>query len=261
METEKIVVVKKSTLLESLLKRHTTTSQARFYLESAGQSYEFYQQDHKNYHENLKEVVRNIPRTIRTQTIDKDDLSMFKFSNKDLVVAFGDDGLLVNLAKYVGNQPIIFVNADEKRFDGVLATCTTKEFQKALEEKLQDKTYLESLTMAEANLNNGETFYALNDLFIGKKTHVSAKYDIKHNGKEEYQSSSGIVVSTGTGSTGWLTSFATWCKEVCEKEFPYAVPFSRESDSLIFTVREPFPTKSHSSGNFFSKYSISHISF
>ena len=98
--------------------------------------------------------------------------------------------------------------------------------------------------MAEAKLDNGQYIYALNDIFIGRKTHVSARYSIVHNGFEEKHSSSGIIVSTGTGSTGWLTSILTGAKVIAaSNSLSIKVPFPRNSEYLVFAVREPFPTR------------------
>jgi len=55
--------------------------------------------------------------------------------------------------------------------------------------------------MARARLNDGQELLALNDLFIGRRTHVSARYALRVGDYVEDQSSSGIIVSTGAGST------------------------------------------------------------
>ena len=204
MEPNKIVVVKRQTPLEELLIRHSTTSQAKFYLETAGHSYEAYETAHSIYKEGLKKIITTLPQKFRTQLIDKQELATFQFGEKDLVVIVGDDGLLVNVAKYVGEQPVISVNPDEQRFDGVLASCNVYEFPKVFKETLEGKADMQSLTMAEAKLDNGQVIRALNDLFVGRKTHISARYSLEYKGMKERQSSSGIIISTGTGSTGWF---------------------------------------------------------
>ena len=65
------------------------------------------------------------------------------------------------------------------------------------------------MTMAQAELNDGQRLLAVNDLFVGARTHVSARYRLRHEGREEDQSSSGLIVSTGAGSTGWYRSILT----------------------------------------------------
>src|SRR3989344_4654663 len=206
MEIDKIVVVKRHTPLEELLVRHSTASQAKFYLGAAGHSYDAYLAAHDAYKNSLAETLAHIPAGLRTQVVDKKDLPTLQFGDKNLVVVVGDDGLLVNVAKYIGIQPVIAVNPDEKRFDGVLASCNVRNFQYTLQRVLEDRAEVQYLTMAEARLDDGQIIRALNDLFIGRRTHVSARYEIEYGGRQERQSSSGIIVSTGTGSTGWMTS-------------------------------------------------------
>src|SRR5437762_9393623 len=65
------------------------------------------------------------------------------------------------------------------------------------------------ITMAKAALNNGQALHAVNDLFIGPKTHTSARYFIRCGEAGEAHSSSGVIVSTGLGATGWLKSLLT----------------------------------------------------
>lgn len=244
MKRNKIVVVKKPTLLEELLWRHATTSQAKFYLEASGQSFDWYESAHNAYHEGFRETLNSLPQEIRSQVIERNDLDTFQFSDDDLVVAVGDPGLLVNVAKYVGDQPIISVNPDKKRFDDILSSCDVNTFPRVLGNTLENKTEIEPLTMAEARLDDGQVIYALNDLFIGRKTHVSSRYSIEYQGESEKHSSSGIIVCTGTGSTGWMTSVITGAAKISQNGSTNKdVPFPRDSDYLVFSVREPFPTK------------------
>jgi hypothetical protein len=104
------------------------------------------------------------------------------------------------------------------------------------------------LTMAEARLDDGRRLLAVNDLFIGARSHVSARYRISWDGRSEEQSSSGIIVSTGVGSTGWLKSIYTGAVAIaqsqgCEAKLPEGfgqLPW--DTDRLVFNVREPFPS-------------------
>ena len=96
--------------------------------------------------------------------------------------------------------------------------------------------------MAEAKLDNGEIIYALNDLYLGKSNHSSARYELSFSGRKERQSSDGIIISTGTGSTGWLSAIKSGF-EGMEGKFPLEVPFGRDVDYLTFVVRNPFVSK------------------
>lgn len=252
---EKIVVIKKKTQLEELLRRHATTSQVKFFLESRGESYDYYKDAHRDYRQGLEQTLAAIPATMRSQVVDKDHLGTFQFCEKDLVVVVGDPGLLVNVAKYVGHQPVIAVNPDQERFDDIFTTCFPDTFAIVLAKALDREIEVEKLTMAEASLDDGQKMYALNDLFIGQRTHVSARYVIAYNNHSERQSSSGIIVSTGTGSTGWMTSIVTGANAIAlgEDEVNDEVPFPRDADYLMFAVREPFPSKMTKTGIVYGK--------
>ena len=124
--------------------------------------------------------------------------------------------------------------------------------------------------MAKAALNNGQTMYAVNDLFIGPKSHTSARYLIRSGELSESQSSSGVVVSTGMGSTGWFKSLLTGAAAITQSagasrteqiaeslaskpsarnqrmKLGMRTQFAWDAKYLFYTVREPFPT--HTTG-------------
>src|SRR6266853_2246712 len=54
------------------------------------------------------------------QFVDRDFLPNLDFGRFVVVVVVGQDGLVANTAKYVGDVPIVAVNPDPARFDGVL---------------------------------------------------------------------------------------------------------------------------------------------
>jgi NAD kinase len=242
MDCDKVVIIKKETSLEGLLRRHSTLSQVRFHLESRGEDFNFYNSSHEDYQKGLQQTKSGIPSSLRTQVVDRDHLSTFLFGDKDLVIVVGDPGLFVNVAKYVGSQPVICVNPDPKRYDDIFTTCTSDKVSIAVKGVLEDKASYEALTLAEARLNDGQILYALNDFFIGNKTHVSARYTLSFAGKEEKQSSSGVIVTTGSGSTGWYTSVMRGAYTLAGVS-PMGVAFPRDANYLQYVVREPFPSK------------------
>ncbi|HLZ62258.1 MAG TPA: sugar kinase, partial [Ktedonosporobacter sp.] len=106
------------------------------------------------------------------------------------------------------------------------------------------------ISMVKATLNNGQVHYGVNDLFIGPRSHGSARYELALGRQSEQQSSSGIIVSTGVGCTGWLRSITlgAWHtvryfadqQERSEPPGPEQLMLGWESDRLWFAVREPF---------------------
>jgi hypothetical protein len=107
---------------------------------------------------------------------------------------------------------------------------------------------MKSVTMAEARLSDGQVMRAVNDLFIGPRTHASALYEIEIGGRREFQSSSGIIVSTGLGSTAWLKSVVSGSLGVAHAVQQRSEGFQYQAQAwdcpeLTFAVREPFPSR------------------
>jgi NAD kinase len=263
METrfEKIVVVTKKTLLEELIERFNTREQARFYIEHLGASFEEYEAAHERYHAALENLKNAIPDGVRAQFIERAFLPNFVFGDDDLVATLGPDGLVVNTAKYVGNQPLVAFNPDSQRIDGVLIPFDARTAAPMLRAVVGGRFTEKRITMARVDLPDGQSLHALNDLFIGASTHVSARYKIEFDGRQENQSSSGIIVSTGAGSTGWYRSIVTGAAAILRAigsydaderagmhapEPPYA--FDATAEHLVFSVREPFVSKTSQAG-------------
>jgi len=244
---EKIVVVTKKTGLEELVERFNTREQARFYLEHMGASFDEYQQAHDTYHESLQTLGGALPSTIRSQFIERSFLPTFTFGERDLVLTLGPDGLVVNTAKYLTGQPLLAINPDRRRIDGVLIPFRIEDAAYTLHRVLNGHFSLKRVCMAKAQLSDGQTLYAVNDLFIGQATHVSARYRLSVHGQSEDQSSSGIIVSTGAGSTGWLRSVVTGAMHIAKTMAPETMVVESQSDcrfdpqteALHYAVREP----------------------
>ncbi len=205
----KIVLVTRPTRLAELVVRFNTVSQARFYIEHQGADFADYLREDENYHHALVETQKVLTQMGRLQAVDRGFLPNFVFAPDDTVVTLGQDGLVANTLKYLDGQSVLGVNPDPARWDGKLLRFKVGDLAKVIPELFARWRPTRTVTMAKATLNNGQTMYAVNDLFIGPKTHTSARYVIRSDGASETQSSSGVIVSTGLGSTGWLKSLLT----------------------------------------------------
>lgn len=247
----KVVLVTRRTRLEELVVRFHTLAQARFYIEHLGQNFREYELEHATYQAAKRTVIEALNATNRFQAIDRGFLPNFLFGSDDVVITLGQDGLVANTLKYLDGQPLIGVNPDSYRYDGILLPFEPKDVALILGEAIQDKRQHKLVTMAKALLAGGQILYAVNDIFIGPKSHVSARYEIKLGKQAEVQSSSGIIVSTGLGSTGWMKSVVTGSigitKAIGSKSTETAYqPQPWDTDKLRFAVREPFPSKASS---------------
>src|SRR5262249_20481371 len=195
----------------------------------------------------------------RLHVLDRSFLPNFIFGNEDTVVVLGQDGLVANTVKYTTVQPIVGVNPDPARWEGVLLPFEVRDLGKILPEVFAHGRPIREVTMAKAELNDGQKLYAVNDLFIGVRSHISARYTISVGNNSEQHSSSGIVVSTGLGSTGWFRSLMTGAAKIASEASGGKLnvkprgEFAWDSDYLYYTVREPFPSKSSSATLVFGK--------
>lgn len=240
----RVVLVTRKTPLEVLLERHGTLGQVRFYLESRGQEATSYEEAHERFHAGLSEAQRAIPPDQRRVRVDRGDLDRFLFAPDDLVMIVGQDGLVPNAAKYLAGQLAVGINPDPERYDGVLCQHPPAAMGALLEWAVSQEGpgfRVEHRVMAMAEREDGQRLLALNEVFIGHQTHQSARYRIQAGDREERHSSSGVICSTGTGSTGWARSIS---EQIGTAD---ALP-QPEEPRLAWFVREPFPSVSTQTG-------------
>lgn len=244
----KVVLVTRRTRLEDLLARFVTLEQARFHVEHLGADFADYEREHRSYRAALAAVRERLERHGRYQVLDRGLLPNFLFGPDDVVMALGQDGLVANTLKYLDGQPLVGINPDPARHDGVLLPFGVADLPRLLPEALADKRPCRSVTMALARLQDGQQLYAVNDLFIGPRSHTSARYELRHGERHALQSSSGIIVSTGLGSTGWMRSVLAGAQAIAhgiegDEARIDEHPMPWDSDRLLFAVREPFPSR------------------
>ncbi len=261
---KKIILVTRKTRLENLIVRYNTIQQAKFFIEHSGNDFSDYQEENQQYKGVINKVVGILEGIGNLHVIDREFLPNYLFGVNDIVVVVGQDGLVANTLKYLENQPLIGVNPDPMRWDGVLLPFLPEDLHKIIMEVVKKQRRYEEITLAQVELNDRQKLYAVNDFFIGQKTHISARYTIHYSGEKEQQSSSGIIVSTGLGSTGWFKSIlagASGVASTCYNKSIELKPYEKfhwNSDFLYYTVREPYPSKWTSASLVFGKIDRRH---
>lgn len=247
LSEHKLVLVTRKTRLEELVTRYTTVDQARFHIEHGSGDFGDYLSEHDTYQTVLHEVEGVLTRLGRVQRVDRGFLPNFLFGPDDIVIVVGQDGLVANTLKYLRGQPTLAINPDPQRYEGVLLPFTAKDVNPVTREVLRKSRPTRSITLAEALLNDGQRLLAVNDLFIGQRAHASARYTLRVGNANERQSSSGIIVSTGLGSTGWMRSIIAGSQGVLAAlgrgpSEPLNARLDWDAPSLRFAVREPWPS-------------------
>ncbi|MDO4259590.1 MAG: hypothetical protein Q4C87_08735 [Actinomycetaceae bacterium] len=232
MSTPRMVLVYRRTQLEVLLETHSTMGAVEFFLGERGQSLALLQAADAAQRRAIEEVISVLPATYRLAQVERENLSRFLFEPDDLIVVVGQDGLVPNVAKYVDEQQVVGVSPSAP---GVLCTFTPALFSQMLagEEAAGEK----ELVMVEARIDDGQVLRGLNEVFIGHRSHQSARYELQWQDRKEFQSSSGLIIGTGTGATGWLASL--WGQQRPEFSLP-----GPEEPELAFFVREAWPSAS-----------------
>jgi hypothetical protein len=225
------VLVERQTEFRDLLARHGTREQARFFLAQRGLELADIEERHLHHEEVRARVLQAVPPEWRRSAVTRADLDRFLFAADDIVVVLGQDGLVANVAKYLDGQPVIGLNPEPERFPGVLVNHAPEALADLCADLAAGRAGLESRTMVRAGLDDGQELLALNEIFVGHRTHQSARYALGVGDRREHQSSSGLIAATGTGATGWAMSINR------QRAQPLELP-APDAPQLAWFVRE-----------------------
>ena len=232
------VLVHRRTELDELIERHATRGQAAFFLRARGRSIDDAEQRDRAIKAAIGAVSAAIPADWRRGAVERADLPRWSFDPGDIVVVVGQDGLVANVARYLNGQPVIGINPEPERNPGVLVPHPPAAAGRLLVSSAAAAggSDVQERVMVEAAADDGQTVVALNEVYIGQPTHQTARYTLTlPDGRAERQASSGLIICTGTGASGWGKS--AWLERHSSVELP--APVDRR---LTWFVREAWPS-------------------
>ena len=157
-----------------------------------------------------------------------DELRSEDADDRDLVVTVGGDGTVFALGALHATKPTITVNSDPSRSVGHSTRCTVADFPLLFATFLAGQHRIEPIHRLEMSVDGTAPHRIINDcLFTSRNPAAVTRYILSVDGRSEAQISSGVWISTASGSTGAIRSAGM-------------LPLDRTAHALLFKVREPF---------------------
>jgi hypothetical protein len=210
-----VLIYRRSELVE-LTERHGTLGQVEFYLKSRGRSLDEVRLRHEATTQARDTILAAVPSEWAVASVERTDLPRFLTQAEDRIVVVGQDGLVANAAKYLSAQVVIGVDPLKGINPGTLVRHSPAEGAALM--LAPEKARVADLTMVRASFDDGQELTALNEIYIGHVSHQTARYELAPPLSEpskrderpvrELQASSGVVVGTGTGATGWCAALS-----------------------------------------------------
>ena len=191
----------------------------------------------------LETIKKHLPhvRVVNRNEITKDLVSKYK-----LVITLGGDNHFQYVSHFIKDSLILGINNDPERSEGALNSITSNEIESVIPKILDDDFKIETWTRLETSVEDITiSTLAVSEIYIGEESrYTMSRHQLIHNNDVEEQKGSGLLISTGAGSTGWFDS-------AIRDLHPNGKVISRDAKEVQFLLTEPHKGK-------FSIYKMTH---
>lgn len=173
-----------------------------------------------------RRVVSLLP---EVRVVDRGRLTPEEAESAGLVVALGGDNHFIYVSHLLRIAPILGINADKVRSHGGLVDIDESNLEAALSKIREGESSIRAWTRVDAKVDGKPAGTATSEFYVGEADRLMMSRHVLRKDDEpaEEQKCSGLLVSTGAGSTGWIGH--------------YEEPFPRDLRVVKWRLTEPFP--------------------
>jgi len=187
--------------------------------------------------ESIEQIIQKLEsEKCSYKTVTRKELQEILINDHDFVISAGGDGTVIATAAFNKNTPQLNIKTDKMS----LGNLCCSSLETALEDFFRGNYTIKQWTRQDVYINEKLIGRALNETAVGEgmKFTKMARYKIELNEsdgrhkKNEYHKNSGIIIATGTGSTGWPTAFASYPRSSKLFRFRTILPFNGSEKGL-----------------------------
>ena len=179
----------------------------------------------KNYNtlESVSETLKK--NRISFRCVKREKLQRKDLRKTDLVITVGGDGTFLRTAHQISDTPVLAVSSGARYNEAFFSRASKENFPGKIKRILGGEFRMKKLTRLEASINGKRLpIMAINEVFAGNRTpYHTSRYELNVRGKKEFQKSSGVLIATKAGSSGWAKSAAKKKLAIPRGGFGYAV--------------------------------------
>ncbi|MBI3394779.1 MAG: NAD+ kinase [Spirochaetia bacterium] len=235
-----VLAVKRSKWERDLVRYGSRDMVKRLY-ETQNHNFQRVYDSHKRQESGLERIRTAVP---EWPLVFREDLDHIDLSGMDCIVSFGGDNHFVFVSHISRDLPVLGINSDPSTSLGALLYFTTDSFV----EKISPgnvKLVAEQWTRIEGRIEYADgrrttVGPATSEISIRSSfSDAISRYVVRAGeGAWEEQKSSGMLLSTGAGSTGWFRNAVPW------ENYDSAI-FAKEEQLFRFVARETGPRRAY----------------